>query len=1001
MTRLTEAGDRPAALATYRALADRLRRELGVAPSPATRELAESIRAGSGPAAVASPDTPAAAAPASSAGGASAPASRSGAGGAGAPASGSGAGGAGEPPEGILDERRAVRDDVADGAPASSAAFTVPLPPRLRDSPRAPFVGRGAALARLRAAWDGAASGARRLVEVWGDPGIGKTRLARELAVEAHAGGGIVLLGWAEEDPLSPFQPFVDALTHLARELPDDALREVAQPVAADLARLVPAVAERLPEAGEANGHANGADGDDRLRLFEAVAAVLGALSKRAPILLVLDDAHWADGPTLKLLRHVLRSARGPERILLVLTCRTGAAAPVQVEREISVERIRLQGLAVDEAQELLAATGCLVADDERQAIVDRTDGNPFFLELFGESDASSIPDGVREAIAQRIAGLSDEVREVLVLAAVAGPSFDVTVLEEAARADVLGTVDEAVAAGAVEEDPEVFGRYRFRHALVREVLYQEPSRVRRSRMHIDIARALEARGGREAEVAHHLLAALPSGDALRAVNAAARAARRAGSMLAHEEAATLYRRALAAQPAIGLPDADRAELLIGLGEAEQRAGARERARPALEEAAQLAATAGDGTLLARAALAHGGVGVVITKADPVTVRLLRDALALLDADDPLRARVLARLSVELYYADRDEAEALSANAVALARRQREPAALAAALSARRVALWTPARAEERLAVAAEMEEMALRAGDREQALQAHNWLIVDLLEVGEVAAVDDAIDAYERAADEVGLPSYAWYVPLWRATRATMDGRWDAAEALAHEAREIGRRAQDENADLFWLIQANHVLDERGRFDEIDIAQIERDIAEREPVAWMPWRAWMLAERGDEERARDLIEPVARDGFAALPIDANWNVLAEMAEAVVALGDAQWAAALYDKLAPYARLQIVVARAVATYGPASYYLGLLAATMRRWEEADAHLAAAAAACERVAAAPRRALALAERGFVLVQRGAQERGEELLDEARADFARLGMTGRVERLDARR
>jgi DNA-binding SARP family transcriptional activator len=970
MTRLAEAGDRPAALAAYTALADRLRRELGVAPSPASRELAERIRAGeeAGHAPVAGAAAAAGAGVAPAIGVAPATA---------APATGA---------------APAIAAAAATGAAAALATgrLRLALPPRLADAPRSPFVGRDAALSRLRAAWDGAAAGARRLVEVWGDPGIGKTRVARELAVDAHERGGVVLLGSAEEDPLSPFQPFVEALTHAVRELPDAELREVAGPVARDLGRLVPELAERLPDAA-VPAAAPSPDGEDRLRLFEAVACALGALSARAPLLLVLDDAHWADGPTRKLLRHVLRSARGPQRLLLVLTLRTGAGPPVEVEREIAVERVRLAGLAPEAADRLLTASGCLVEEDERTRIVARTEGNPFFLELFGDADPDgTIPAGVREAIAQRVAGLSDQAREVLVLAAVAGPAFDVNVVEAAAGADALAAVDEAVAAGVVEEDVEAFGRYRFRHALVREVLYHEPSRVRRARMHIALARALESQGRHDAEVAHHLLAALPTGDALRAVNAAARAARRAGSLLAHEEAAALYRRALAAGPQHGLAEGDRAELLIGLGEAEQRSGARERARPALQEAAALAAATGDGALLARAALAHGGVGVVIASPDPVTVRLLRDALALLDADDLPRAHVLGRLAVELYYADHPESDALSATAVALARRQGDPAALAAALSARHVALWMPAHAEERLAVAAEMEEMALRAGDREQALQAHNWLVVDLLELGEVASVDDAIGAYEREARAVGLANYEWYVPLWRAMRATMEGRWDAAAELAHQARELGRRAQDANADLFWLIQSTMLDVERGRFHDVDLGGLRRYVEERGRTAWDPWIAWVAAEQGDHEQAREILAGLAPDGFAALPEDANWHVIAEAGEAVAVIGDRAWAAQLYDRLLPHARLHAIVARAIATYGPASYFLGRLAAVCERWEDADAHFAGAAAAAERVGAAPRLARAREQRALVLRARGADDRADALLRAAHAEYDRLGM-----------
>ena len=953
MTRLAEAGDRPAALATYRSLSDRLQRELGVAPSAPTRELANAIRA-------ASPDGAAAGATGGAA--AAAPSAR--------PPS--------RPP-----------------APPPGAPLRIPLPPRLRDAPRSPFVGRDKALGRLRETWQATAAGSRRLVEVWGDAGIGKTRLARELALEAQAAGGVVLLGSADEDPISPFQPFTEALAHVVPELSDADLRAIAGSVAPDLVRLVPSLGDRLGVTAATDG-----DADQRLRLFEAFAAVLRGLTDRAPVLLVLDDFHWADPPTLKLLRHVLRSPRGPHRILLVLTCRTGGAAPVQVEREISVERIRLGGLEEDEASALLGAAAGELGDDRCEEIVRRTEGNPFFLELFRDGDAERIPAGVRDAIEQRISALPGRVQEAVVLAAVAGPTFDLSILEATLRDDVLEAVDAAVGAGVVEEDAEVFGRYRFRHALLREVLYEQPSRVRRSRMHLALAQALEREGGREAEVAHHLLTALPDGDALRAVTAAARAARRAGFFLAHEESVALYRRALAAEPEGGLSDRDRAEMLIGLGEAETRSGARDRARPALEEAAALAARLGDGPLLARAALAHGGVGVVITAADPVTVRLLRDALALLPDDDPLRVRALARLSVELYYADKEEAQTLSANAVTLARHQREPAALAAALNARHVALWTPNHTEERLAVAAEMEEMALRAGDREQSLQAHNWLVLDLLELGEILAVDAAIEAYEREAEAVGLPSYEWYVPLWRSMRATMEGRWAAAEELMHEARELGRRAQDDNADLFWIIQNGHLLCEQSRYDELDLPGIERQAAERVETAWSSWRAFMFVVRGEPEAARRLIEPLAAGGWAGLPIDANWHVMTEAAEVVVALGEREWAASLYERMLPYAELQAVIARAIGTYGPTAYFLGKLAATIGRWEDADAHLSAAIAANEAIGAAPRLARAQEARGLVMRERGLADRGEALLAEALAAYERLSMSQRAASLAAR-
>ena len=219
--------------------------------------------------------------------------------------------------------------------------------------------------------------------------------------------------------------------------------------------------------------------------------------------------------------------------------------------------------------------------------------------------------------------------------------------------------------------------------------------------------------------------------------------------------------------------------MLLALGHAHDRAGRRGQARAAFAEAAELARAARDADLLARAALGHGGTAVVIAAADPTAVRLLEEALAAAPAGDPATsARLLARLSVELYYADPARARELSALAVERARRADDPAALAAALNAHRVALWSPHHADERLAVAGDMVAAAEAAGDREAVLQGRNWRVVDLLELGRVREAAAEIDAYEALADAVALPHFRWYVPLWRAT-------------LAHAGRPLGRGAR------------------------------------------------------------------------------------------------------------------------------------------------------------------------------------------------------------------
>ena len=246
--------------------------------------------------------------------------------------------------------------------------------------------------------------------------------------------------------------------------------------------------------------------------------------------------------------------------------------------------------------------------------------------------------------------------------------------------------------------------------------------------------------------------------------------------------------------------------MLLALGHAHDRAGRRGRARAAFAEAAELARAARDPDLLARAALGHGGMAVVIAAADPTAVRLLEEALAAAPAGDPATsARLLARLSVELYYADPARARELSALAVERARRADDAAALAAALNAHRVALWSPHHADERLAVAGDMVAAAEAAGDREAQLQARNWRVVDLLELGRVREAAAEIDAYEALADAVALPHFRWYVPLWRGTLALLAGRWAEAGELAERALALGRQADDPNAPLFVGIQREH----------------------------------------------------------------------------------------------------------------------------------------------------------------------------------------------------
>jgi hypothetical protein len=325
------------------------------------------------------------------------------------------------------------------------------------------------------------------------------------------------------------------------------------------------------------------------------------------------------------------------------------------------------------------------------------------------------------------------------------------------------------------------------------------------------------------------------------------------------------------------------------------------------------------------------------------------------------------------------------------ARAAGDPAALAAALNARRVALWAPAHADERLATATAMVEAAEAAGDREAALQGRNWRVVDLLELGRVPETAAEIDRYAALADALGLPHYRWYVPLWRACLATLAGRWAEAAARREDVLALGRQANDPNAQLMGRLLHEHALGEQRRIDELDRAWVA-EMAETSPAgtAWKVALTVIDAVTGDLYQARRIVAELTRDGCRALPMNANWHAACDLAEGAALVGDREAAAPLYELLAPHERLFPVVARAMSCFGSAEYYVGRLAATLGRLDEAESRLRRAAHVNDRAGAAPRAALALARLGDVLAARGDHSHADDVLADAAARARALDM-----------
>ena len=587
----------------------------------------------------------------------------------------------------------------------------IPFPPFLTAEGRSRFVGRGAELERLLECWKRAVTGEPQIVVVAGEAGIGKTRLATEVALAAHDRGATVLFGRCDEEALVPYQPFVEALRHYAGAMPPDELRAQAGPWATELGRLLPELAQ--PHAG-----APDAAWDDpetqRYRLFEAVARLLEAASGDGAVLLVLDDLHWADKPTLLLLKHVTRALRGSP-LMVLGTYRQGelsrshplAQVLADLRREQLVQRISLRGLAEAEVAELVGAWDAPQRPDLARAVFAETEGNPFFVEEVlrhlsetGRLDPDAplalvgIPEGVTEVIGRRLARLSDEANRTLGFASVIGREFSLDVLRRMSAASdeaLLGAVDEAVAAALVAEVPGAVDSFTFSHGLVRETLYAELASSRRVRLHGQVARALEELHAScpqpfLTQLAYHYGEAAEAGETDKAFEYAVRAAEQARTMLAYEEAAGFYERALVALEQRDTQDeARRCLVLLELAQAHSAAGETTRAREAFLRAADSARALGDPERLALAALGYTTVFAFLGAAlDEVAVSLLEEALGEIPPEDSrLRAGLLSSLSMELYFAGRRERrESLAAQALQMARHLGDPEALVAALCA-------------------------------------------------------------------------------------------------------------------------------------------------------------------------------------------------------------------------------------------------------------------------------------------------------------------------------
>lgn len=804
------------------------------------------------------------------------------------------------------------------------AAAPVKAPPAL-PAPATPFVGRAAELARLGECWDVARSGPGRVVLVGGEAGIGKTRLLAEFAAGLNARSVAVLYGAATPYVELPYGPFAEAFRS----------------------------ATGLPVGPE---QSIGSQRSDRTAIYADIAAFLRRAAADRPVLLILDDMHWAGPDSVALFGHLARTVHRFERLLVVAAYRRPepAAYPAlggvlgELRRSASVRFVELAGL--DRAS--LAVLGEAVAGrplgrHRLAAVAQKSGGNPFFAtELLARpAGHSAVPRAVEDVVAARIGQLSEQTRPILQIAAVVGIRFGTALVSAAADATdaVSDAIDETVAAGLIEPVTDAFGRYRFRHAIVRAAVYNGIRPERRARIHRRIAVALEELGpgeGRLVSLAHHWAQGAPG--TMNAVVAARTAGDVSTAALAYAQAAALYRRALDHLRSVADPEPMlQAEILLALGAATKRAGQRVESESALRDAAAMARRLGRPELLARVALVYAGPERSNPNAVAAPLALVEEALAAVtEVDGPHQAALLARRAQLLVHVgDRAGAAAAARTASDVAERRGDHLARAESLAARLPTLAAPLDAAERLAIARELAGLTA-TGTTETGLLGIEQQAYSLLELGDAAGARAAITEYGTYAATAGLAHGKWFATQHQIMLATAEGRLADVERLLEQFDRRGRRAADS------------AIVEMGRTVYLTVPRwLQGRVAELRPgyeeiYRRLPTqpnntasRIFLDAHGGDTAQTRRDLETFFGDGeFDRVEMAPRFPALVFfLATAVVALDSTCGAEALYDTLVPLAELNCVY-YAFVFYGSYAYHLGRLALVLGRKRAAKAFL---------------------------------------------------------------
>jgi class 3 adenylate cyclase/tetratricopeptide (TPR) repeat protein len=907
----------------------------------------------------------------------------------------------------------------------------LPLPPQVEQVDTFGFVGRDDQHQALLGAWKTVLADGRLAVFVGGEPGIGKTRLVKELCRTAHFDQGVVLWGSCDEELGVPYQPFVEAFRWLAAVLPQDQLAELVGPLGSELAPLIPELERLLPGIGPRLSD----DPDtERNRLFEATTELLANLSEREPVVIVLDDVHWARKPTLLLLRHLLKTT-AHLRLLIVATYRDTdldrthplSEMLADLRRQAGVERLMLHGLDERGVVEFLERTAGHELDAPglalAAAVARETEGNPFFigevLRHLTESGALvfrdgrwtsdfelndvGIPEGVREVIGRRLSHLDSSANEVLAIAAVIGREFDLRLLGavvEGGAELVLDAVADAETAGLVEAVAGRPGTYRFAHALVRSTLYDELPTTRRLRLHRTVGLALESSGdveSRLAQLAWHFTEAAAFGEVDKAIDYNRRAGDVARSDLAFEEAAGSYERALEVlELTDGADPALEARLLLAAGDALHVVND-PRGRELLLRAEEIGRSIDDVNLLAQVLISLSANmffrGTVHTDLHHVAIGnhvLERETLL----DPEVRAGVLSALAVELFWSDESERmRELSDRALDIARERGDPHLLADVLRNRNYVhdVTDPSSLDRALAEMTETIDVAAGVDDR-LLCQARLDRAVNHVIRGDVARGDEDLAEAERLADRLRISHLIARSKNLRAARALLAGDLDACESLISDYEAYCTSEGIENGPSAVASMRYRLQYERG--DLADLESLLEAIIDAQPAipVWRMALCGVYLQTDRPELCVPHVEAVVAEDFAMVPRNAVFlltcSSTARIASQVGTLDAAESAyryAAPFDSLFPFA--------GTLWEYPVGVGVGAAAAALGRYDDAERHFHHSRTLCERAGAATFRVATDVHEAEMLAQRdapGDARRASALATQSLDSSERLGL-----------